>query len=395
MTEEPARQDESSAPRIAFFIPAPNYGGAQRVTINIANGLAERGYEVDLVVAWPEGESASVLAPDVRLVNLSVPKVPGLGILAGVPYLKSYLDRAEVAVLFAGQTHANITAVLAARAAGSRPYTAVTEHLAYEHVSDPKDRVTKWMAGYVYPLADDIIAVSKGVAQSVVGHTNVEESDMTVLYNPIDIASVRASAAEGPRHKWLSDDAVEPIVSVSRLEPQKDLGTLIRAFDRVHQLRPGTRLLVVGKGSEQERLKALVRSLGIENVVDFPGYVDNPYAYMGASSVFGLSSKFEGLPTGLIEALACGCSIVATDCPYGPREILGEGEYGRLVPVGDPAAMADAILESLDEPVPAEKSISRADEFSMEAGIDRYEEYIRDVVTAEGTGEPAVTLPDQ
>lgn len=370
--------------RVAFFIPAPNYGGAQRVTINIANGLAERGYDVDLVVAYAGGETADEIADAVRVVELEVPVVPGIGILAGVPQLRSYLQSARPDVLFAAQTHANIAAVLAARSVSGPPYVAVTEHLAYEHTTDLKGRATKRLAASVYRLADDVVAVSEGVAESVVQNTGVSSDGTTVLYNPIDVAEIQATATEPVGHEWFTDPALSPIVSVSRLEPQKDLSTLLRAFEQVYRARPETRLVVVGKGSEHERLVALAESLGIADVVSFPGYVDNPYAYMRAASVYAMSSQAEGLPTVLIEALACGASIVATDCPYGPREILDGGRYGRLTPVGDAAALADGLLAALADPIPPERSRERAAAFSMAAGIDRYEAYVRDVVSQKG-----------
>ena len=103
-----------------------------------------------------------------------------------------------------------------------------------------------------------------------------------------------------------------------------------------------------------------------------PGFVENPYAYMARAAVFALSSSYEGLPTVLIEALACGCPVVSTDCPSGPREILDEGKYGRLVPVGDDAALAQAICDTLDHVPPREKLIERARFFSVDRATEQY-----------------------
>ena len=362
--------------RVAFFLQNLRYGGAQRVTINIANGLTARGYDVDLVVANLEGDFTSDVSDELNVVELAVPSVAGLGVLAGIPRLKAYLESTHPAVLIAGQTHANIAAALAARAAKPRPYVALTEHSAYGRSEGVKDWLTNALASYVYTLADDIVGVSEGVVESIVENTRITPTNTSVLYNPIDLETVRARSKDPVTHDWLTDPSIRPVVSVSRLETQKNLSLLLRAFETVHERYPDTRLIVVGKGSERDRLDELSRSLGIDDVVAFPGYDDNPYAYRRQSAVFVLSSHYEGLPTVLIEALACGCSIVSTDCPYGPREILVDGEFGRLTPVDDEAALAEAIGATLDNPVDPDRSIERSEHFSMANGIDRYEEYI-------------------
>lgn len=367
-------------PRTAFFTPAPTYGGAQRVTVNIANCLAARGHDIDLVAGNLRGEFVDDIDPAVRTIDLEVPRVPMLGILAGVPHLRSYLRSARPRVLFASRTHASITAILAARLAGVDVHVAATEHSNYARTESVKGRLTTALAAQAYRFADDVVAVSEGVADSVVEHTPVEREQTTVLYNPVDIETVRATAEEGADHEWFSDPTIETVVSVGRLAEQKDVATLLRAVARLRESRPNVRLVVVGKGPERDRLESLAESLGIGAFVSFEGYVDNPYAYMRESSVFVLSSRSEGLPTVLIEALACGSSIVATDCPHGPLELLGDDEYGRLTPVGDADEMAATIAAALDDPVPATKSRERAADFSMSSGADRYEAYVRRVL---------------
>jgi glycosyltransferase involved in cell wall biosynthesis len=174
------------------------------------------------------------------------------------------------------------------------------------------------------------------------------------------------------------------VFTAARLEPAKDLPTLLEAFASVHERRPETRLIVAGDGSERAALVSLSERLGIRDVVSFPGYEDNPYAYMRQADAFALSSKHEGLPTVLIEALACGCPVVSTDCPSGPREILGDRTYGSLVPVGDAEAFADALVATLDAPPDSDRLRERAGEFSMEAAIREYVELIESERKAPG-----------
>jgi len=362
--------------RVAFFTPAPAFGGAQRVTVTIANSLAARGHAVDLVAGHLDGEFASLVGDDLTTRDLDIPGVPAAGILAGVPKLVSYLEDRRPAVLFASRTHANLAAIAAGRLASVDVHVAVTEHSPFDHQPTRKDRITARLAARLYPHADDVVAVSEGVATTVVDHTGVSADGTTVLHNPVDIGTIRAGAREPVDNAWLDEPALEPIVAVGRLKASKDFATLLRAFATLHDRRPTTRLVIVGKGTERERLEALADELGVADAVAFPGYTDNPYAYMHRGSVFVLPSKAEGLPTVLIEALACGCAIVSTDCEYGPREILGDGDYGRLTPVGDAERMAETIDVTLDDPPAPDRCRERARHFSMAAGADRYASYI-------------------
>jgi glycosyltransferase involved in cell wall biosynthesis len=130
-------------------------------------------------------------------------------------------------------------------------------------------------------------------------------------------------------------------------------------------------LLILGEGAERPALEALVTQLGLDDAVSMPGFVENPYAYMARAALFVLSSRWEGLPTVMIEALCCGLPLVATDCPSGPREILRDGEYGQLVPVGNAPALAQAMLTALtgNGPRPVAASWQR---FALEPVVNQY-----------------------
>jgi glycosyltransferase involved in cell wall biosynthesis len=366
--------------RVAFYIPALRVGGAQRVTITIAAGLAERGYDVDLVVSYREGELLDEVPDTVRVIDLETSKVPAIGILASVPRLRSYLETVEPSVLFAAMTYANVVAILAMLSATTATRVLATEHNTFGMDTDLKPRVTYALARVLYRFADGVIAVSEGVAESVVTAARVDRRDVTVLYNPVPVSAVREESSEPIDDPWLTSPELETIVSVGRLEAPKDPETLLRAFARLNRARPDTRLLLVGQGPKREELSALADALGLGDVVSVPGYVENAYAYMGHASVFVLSSRYEGLPTVLIEALACGCPVVATDCPSGPREILSDGEYGTLVPVRNAAALSDAIRSTLETPTDPGKLTRRARGFSVETIVDRYEGVIEQLI---------------
>ena len=173
-------------------------------------------------------------------------------------------------------------------------------------------------------------------------------------------------------HPWLDGSDIPVVIAAGKLKPQKDFETLLRAFALV-QAKRNARLIILGRGPKKQALRELATELGISDCFQLPGHVRNPYAYFSRAAVFVLSSAWEGLPNVLIEAMACGCSVVSTDCPSGPFEILEEGAVGRLVPVGDATAMAKAIIESLDNPTRKDVLLARARAFSYEEAISAYE----------------------
>jgi glycosyltransferase involved in cell wall biosynthesis len=372
-------------PRLAFFIPTMNLGGAQQVTVTIANGLAARGYAVDLVLARAVGPLLDRVDDAVRVVDLATPPISGVGVLAAVPALRRYLRRERPDVLFAAMMNANVVGVLTHALAGVGTRLVLTEHNTFGVRPGLRDRVTAGLATVLYPRADRVVGVSRGVADSVVAGTNVDDERVSVLYNPIDVEAIRAAAAEPLADAVAETMAGDVVFTVGRLAAAKDHATLLRAFRRVHDRRPWVRLVVAGVGPKRAELECLADDLGLADAVTFVGFVDNAYASMAAASVFVLSSKHEGLPTVLLEALACETPIVSTDCPSGPREILADGRYGRLVPVGDDAALAEAIVESLDAPTPAAALGTRAADFSLDAVLSEYESFIGRITEAGGT----------
>jgi glycosyltransferase involved in cell wall biosynthesis len=226
----------------------------------------------------------------------------------------------------------------------------------------------------LYPKADRIVAVSQGVADDLISLLNLPHEKVTVIYNPIFTPELFEQAKQPANHPWFEQNRLPVILAVGRLTRQKDYPILFRAFSLVRQVRPA-KLLILGEGEERANLERLAIELGIQNDVSMPGFVDNPFAFMAKASVFVLSSAWEGFGNVLVEALACGCPVVATDCRSGPREILDNGRYGRLVPVGDHEALAKAILETLDNPdFPANRQtrLQRAMEFSVDAAVDKY-----------------------
>jgi glycosyltransferase involved in cell wall biosynthesis len=332
--------------RLSVFLPDLGFGGAERSMLKLAAGMAARSYAVDLVLARAEGPLLAEVPRSVRLVDLEAHRM-----LASLPALVRYLQR-ERPVALLSVLHANVVALWARRLAGVPTRVIVSERNmlsieAHNYVSDMRMRLMPRLARYFYRWADDIVAVSKGVADDLTQILQVPSERVRVIYNPIVTPELMAKAEVALEHPWFRPGEPPLILAVGRLAEQKDLPTLIRAFAHVQRSRP-VRLLILGEGEVRQGLEALIGQLGLEHAISLPGAAMNPYPYMVRASLLALSSRWEGLPGVLIEALYCGVPIVSTDCPSGPREILADGQYGQLVPVGDVAALAQAMEVVLD-----------------------------------------------
>ncbi len=360
---------QSAAGPVAFFLPNLCGGGAERVIVNLAHGIIDRGIPVDLVVAAAQGELLSQMPPGVRLVDLGAGRV-----IKSVGPLTGYLRRVKPRVLVSSMGHANLVALWAGKLAGHATPVVVTVHNTMSRSTPQQGRLGGWLWPHLlrtfYPWASSVVAVSRGAADDLARTAGLPRDAVRVIYNPVITPGMLATARQAPDHPWFAPGQPPVIVGVGRLTPQKDFATLLRAFAAVRRNRPA-RLLILGEGEERGRLEGLASELGVSADVTLPGFRDNAVAYLAGAAVFVLSSAWEGLPTVLIEALAAGARVVATDCPSGPREILQDGRLGALVPVGDAAALATAILAALDRPPYALPSDALTP-FTRDAAVDHY-----------------------
>jgi glycosyltransferase involved in cell wall biosynthesis len=269
--------------------------------------------------------------------------------------------------------YSNITALWARRAADSPTRLVVSERNTLTHRAQVGRRnlALPALAAAFYPWADAIAAVSDGVADDLAAASGIARDTIATTYNPVVGPEIRMGAAEPLDDPWFADEAVPVIVAAGKLKEQKGFETLLDAFARLRGRRKA-RLVILGEGELRRSLVDQAERSGVHADVAFPGFVDNPFRYMAAASLFVLSSRWEGLPGVLIQAMACGCPVVSTDCPSGPQEILDDGRLGPLVPVDDPSAMAAAMERRLDAPRDPDALIDRARDFSVERSVDRY-----------------------
>ncbi len=354
--------------RIAFFLPTLAGGGAERVALNLLKGMLERDISLDLVLANAEGPYLEQVPDRVRIVNLGTS-----GVIKAIPALAKYLKENRPVGLLAHMNHANIAAILARDLAGVKTKLVGVEHdtLSASKSKLRRSKLLPPMMKWLYPRADAIVGVSQGVSTDLDCELGFQAGTVKTIYNPV-IDRDTISKAEAPlEHPWFQAGSPPVFLAVGRLSPQKDFLNLIQAFGLLRQ-HQHARLMILGEGEMRSELEAKIDMLGIGEDVSMPGFVQNPYAYMSHATAFVLSSRWEGLPTVLIEAMACGCSVIATDCPSGPQEILAAGKYGLLVPIENATALADAMAKTLDHPVSRACLIERGMYFSNERAVAEY-----------------------
>jgi glycosyltransferase involved in cell wall biosynthesis len=331
-------------PDVALFAPDLGGGGAERVILNLARAFDARGMTIDIVLVRAKGELLVQLPRGVRVVDLAAPSA-----LRSIPALVRYLRSTRPRAMLSALGHANVAAILARWISRVRCTLVVSIHNTVSEAIRSKSRKTKILAlaeRRLYPRADACIAVSKGVQHDFARATGLPIRQLRVIYNPVVGPALHAAALVDVDHPWLLKRTGPMLIAVGRLSPQKDYPTLFRALSLVREA-VDARLIILGEGPARSELEALRSELGLNSSVDLPGFAQNPYAMIALADLFVLSSRYEGLPTALIEALALGVRVVSTDCPSGPAEILADGKHGRLVPIGDHSALAKAIMESL------------------------------------------------
>jgi glycosyltransferase involved in cell wall biosynthesis len=385
-----AGRPEGGAPagerlRVAVLLPHLEVGGAELSMLRIARGLAEQhGLAVDLLTPRPHGGLAGTLGPSVALVALG-----GGATLRAMPGLVRYLARHRPDVLMSGQPHLNIVAAAACAATGGRTALVVIEHAPLAHeiacYGGWRYRILHRLVPPAYRRARAVVAISQGVAEGL--QRIVPGLAPELIPNPVLPDDLERLRVAPPSHPWLEDGGPPVIASTGRLAVEKDFPTLVRAFAMVARRRP-VRLLILGEGPERGRILATAAAEGVADRVSLPGRAGNVFAPVSRCAAFALASRFEGFGNVLVEALACGVPVVGTDCPVGPREILAGGRFGRLVPPGDAAAMADALLVALEERGPRPGLDAHLEPFTVRASVLRYLELVERLASRQAAARP-------
>jgi glycosyltransferase involved in cell wall biosynthesis len=390
--------------RIAILLHKLRGGGVQRSLLHLAKAFQARGHAVSVLVLHdagpgthdlPEGVTPVYLPatntlrarravlradPEARDVLLRPVLAP---LIAPWPIkhlesLAGYLERNAPDILYTAGPYQNLIGLWARDLSGAPTRVVGSERIGFPHFQTPIKR-TQWRWRYLdrlvrhsYPRFDAMVAVSKGVAEELCRATGLPAACVTPIYNPVVSPRIAERAAEAATHPWFQAARDVPVIlGVGRLAALKDFATLIRAFAKLRAARPA-RLVILGEGPHRRRLLRLARRLQVHDDIDLPGWAANPYAYYARADLFVLSSRGEGLPNALLEAMACGCPVVSTDCHSGPREILDSGRIAPLVPVGDVDALAGAMAKTLEAPPTREAMTARACDFSMDRSAETH-----------------------
>lgn len=367
---------------VSVFLPALEGGGAERVMLHLAEGFAQRGFKTDLVIAEAFGDYLDQVPSSVRLVDLQA-TFPV--ILSKTLALRRYLQQEQPVVLFSALDILGASFWARWRTqVPTRIVMCVQTYLSSQFQYDPIRPIAKLrsqMVRWLYPKSDALVAASCGTAADLAQLTDVPLTRIRVIYNPVITPEVVKKIQEPLDHPWFAPGEPPVMLGVGRLVMQKDFFTLIEAFAQVQQQVPA-RLMILGEGEQRPQLEALIQSLDLSDVVALPGFVENPYAYMRSAAVFVLSSRYEGFGNVVAEALATGTPVVSTDCPSGPSEILAEGKYGKLVPIANPKAMADAILDTLNHPISLDTLKQRSLDFERDRIVDQYLDVVEQLIQA-------------
>ncbi|WP_281273439.1 glycosyltransferase [Salinisphaera orenii] len=350
-------------------MPSLNGGGAERVMSILACGFAARGLTVDLVLVNATGPYLANIPSTVRIVDLKSRRV-----LSSLPSLVRYLRRERPSALLATLSHANIVALCAVAMSRVPVRTVIRQpnmlNLGVGRKEAFKARAIAWVLKHVAPLADVVVALNKTMADELLDVTSLKSERVRIINNPVPIERILAEANEPMEDSWFASDQPPVILGVGRLTYQKGFASLIDAFALVRRQQPA-RLVILGEGELRQELEARINEHGLKDDVALPGFESNPYKYMRRAAVFVLPSRWEGFPNAIVEAMACGLKVVAADCPGGVGEILDNGRWGGLVPVGDSRALAGAIADSLNSARSPDVQ-KRARAYCLDNVVDQY-----------------------
>ena len=369
------RAKGNKRPGLIFLIPSLAWGGAEKIASILSPYLA---LHFDLTLALLENRISFPVPKGVRLVTFSGPLRSQAAHVTRIPHhllsLIRLVRRHQVRVVMSFMEQANILNILAA---------AVTGHHAVisQHTARHKQSVSRGLLGRLilaisrrlYPKASHALAVSRGIRKILLADYGLDPNLITVMPNPIDYEAIAEQAAASPAFPL----PPKFLLHVGRMQlAHKAHDVLLAAFHILYKKYPNLSLVLVGDGPDQKEIEDHTKSLGLGDAAMFAGWQSNVASFMARAQALILCSRHEGWPTVLVEAMACGCPVVATDCLTGPREILGDNEYGILVPVDFPEALSQAVQRILEnKSIRAyyqKKGRRRAQDFDLERIGSKY-----------------------
>lgn len=370
--------------KIFLLIPTLSGGGSERVMVHLIRNIDRRKFDPCLVLFEKKGRYIEDLPSNIQIFELEKG-----GYKYGFQWLilfklRKLIEKQKPDIILSFMWYTNIIAILALYLSRVKCEAVISERygLAFSLEGWLTELLRRFTIRFLYPKADKIIVNSEKMGFQLSQMFKIQPGKITVIYNPVDIQEATLISRKETNHPWYKED-VPILIAIGRLTPQKGFSYLIKALHLVIAEGINCRLLILGEGVEKEKLKKLAIDLQVDDKVAFLGFQKNPYKYLARSTIFVLSSLYEGFPNVLLEALALGVPSIATRCPTGPEEIITDGVDGILVPPADERVLTDVIKKLLqDENLRkrlGEAGRKRAEDFRVEKIIKQYEDVIEAV----------------
>lgn len=365
--------------KILFITPSLYGGGAERVLVLLLRHLDRSRFEPVVILFEPRIDFKEDIPEDVRIISLdSRGKLDSIRMIASLSMiLKRENPNLVCTSLYRVHPYSLVTTI-ARRLSGTRAAFFLTEHgnlswcMKTAKLASLRGALIK--NKYLYPETDNVICVSKGLKDDLVSNWGISKAQTKVIYNPVEIDRIQALSKEYVDHPWFKEGR-PVIIACGRLDPQKNYHLLLRVFANISKEMPDIRLVILGEGELKNELATYAVELGISDRVAFLGFQKNPFKYIARAKALVLSSVMEGFPMVLIEAMACGTSVISTRCQCGPDEVITDGINGLLVPVDDDIALTEAVKQLLNNETLRRKI--------AEAGRRRVEDFRAEKITAE------------
>ena len=370
-TGPPIREKVVDMRRVAIFLPNLRLGGAERLHVNLAEEWSHSDVSTEFVLRNATGELLGLLPASATVVDLQAPRVRNV-----LWPLIEYFKQSKPDAIIAAMWPLTVLAPLAARLTGYKGRVIVSEHsplsIAYSRHGQLHRLALRVSQRLCYQLADVKVAASSGIADDLATLSCLPREQFKVIYNPAALGKVNTRSV---CPEQLIDRPGPIILTVGALKPVKRHDLLIEAFSRLPLSLRAT-LCILGEGQMREQLRRQIDRLGLQDKVLLPGFALDTGPWYAHSDLFVLSSDYEGFGNVIVEAMEYGVPIVSTDCPVGPREILEDGKYGRMVPLNDPGALAQAFIATLSEKRDRSDLKVRARDFSIKTIAQQYLESI-------------------
>ena len=368
--------------KIYFYLPNAESGGAENVIISLANEFSKKDYQVVLILGKAQGAFIYKIFHKVKIIEIG-----NTSILKTAFKLYSLVSKEAPDILCVTKNHVNTVVAL------FTPFFKKTKVILREANTPSIEYLNSGLYGKIimniskitYRFSDKFIAVSNGVRDDMAGFYKLKKSSIQTIYNPVISEEFYKESNEKVSHTFFEEQKLNSkvyiFVAVGRLMPQKDYPTMIESFNQAYSINKNIRLIILGRiekyNLDYEIVQNNINTNQLDNVIDFVGFVSNPFKYLRKANCFIQTSLFEGLPGTLVQALGLKKDIIATNCKSGPEEILDFGKYGTLVEIGNINQISEQIIN-----YSTGKQNRKADDmfikqFTLDVSVNKYEQLFK------------------